>query len=431
MFDGAFEPTASPRFNAREGGGPPKKAATTVTPLPKEVSAILTHSYSAGLRFLWHMGPPLLRMSLRGLFGLNGHMLARLLLIQLWRSWRFLPRLLRRLRDGHPMPVTLQIVDEIRCGARCSHCLFSAYTVRGEGLSLEELSGLLDQAEAMDIGHVYLMGADPFHRANPDAYLSMLAQHRRQIFYLFTEGQRLEERHLAAIQRAGNIVPMLNIDGLEAATDARKGPGSWVRVSALLERLRAHRVPWFVTTMVSTANYEHVTSEPYLDHLEAMGAWIVAYLPYTPVDAHAEQGMVLSDAQRAELFQRSLRLNGWRRRLVVMDMLGMEQELTSCPAGTQTLTVYHDGTVAPCAAIPIGHRSSNVRERSLRELWLEDPLYQALRALHAGRREPLHCLYFSDTRFLADYLDAHEDELVIINPDAARWVREKARETSA
>jgi MoaA/NifB/PqqE/SkfB family radical SAM enzyme len=354
------------------------------------------------------------------------------------------------------MPVTLQIVDDIRCGARCSHCLFSAYTVRGEGLSLEELSGLLDQAEALDIGHVYLMGADPFHRANPDAYLSMLAQHRRQIFYLFTEGQRLEERHLAAIQRAGNIVPMLNIDGLEAATDARKGPGSWARVSALLERLRDHRVPWFVTTMVSTANYEHVTSDAYLDHLEAMGAWIVAYLPYTPVDAHAEQGMVLSDAQRGELFQRSLQLNGWRRRLVVMDMLGMEQELTSCPAGTQTLTVYHDGTVAPCAAIPIGHKGSNVRERTLRQLWLEDPLYQALRTYAAqlkrgelplaalsrgeadgsngaarGRRRSVSCLYFTDTRFLADYLDEHEDELVIINPDAARWVRDKAREASA
>jgi MoaA/NifB/PqqE/SkfB family radical SAM enzyme len=415
---------------------------------------MLTHSYSTGLRFLWHMGPPLLRMSLRGLFGLNRHMLWTLLGIQLWRAWRWPARLLRRLRDGMPMPVTLQVVDDIRCGARCTHCLFTAFTVRGAGLSLDELSDLLDQAQALDIGHVYLMGADPFHRADPDGYIAMLARHRRQVFYLFSEGQRIEDRHLDAIQRAGNIVPMLNIDGLEAATEARKGGGSWARVSALLERLRRRRVPWFVTTMVSTANYEHVTSDAYLDHLDAMGAWIVAYLPYTPVDAQAEASLVMSDEQRAALFQRSLRLNGWRRRLVVMDMLGIEQQLTSCPAGTQTITVYHDGTVAPCAAIPIGHKGSNIRSKPLRELWLEDPLYNALRryagelkrggpapaassrgeasgpsAVARGRRRSVSCLYFSDTRFLADYLDEHEQDLVIINPDAARWVRDKVQET--
>ena len=393
---------------------------------------MLTHSYSVGLKFLRHMGLPLLRLSLRGLFGLNRHMLWRVLGITLWRAWRWLPRQLRRLQDGIAMPVTLQVVDDIRCGARCTHCLFTAYQGKGQALSLEELSDLLDQAAAMDVGHVYLMGADPFYRKDPDATLAMIARHRRQIFYLFSEGQRIEDRHLDAILRAGNIVPMLNIDGLEAATDARKGPGAWSRVSALIERLHARRIPWFVTTMVSTANYEHVTSSAYLDHLDAMGAWVVAYLPYTPVDAHAEDALVLSDAQRAELFQRSLRLNGWRRRLVVMDMLGIEQELTSCPAGTQTMTVYHDGTVAPCAAIPMGHRSSNVRAKPLRELWLTDPLYLALRKLHRSRRGQgaLHCLYFTDTRFLASYLDEHADDMVIINPDAARWVHDRAEEAS-
>jgi MoaA/NifB/PqqE/SkfB family radical SAM enzyme len=391
---------------------------------------MLTHSYSAGLRFLRTMGPPLVRLSLRGLLGLNRHMLWTLVGIALWRAWRWLPRQLRRRRDGLPMPVTLQVVDDIRCGARCTHCLFTAYTVRGAGLSTVELGNLLDQASEMDIGHVYLMGADPFHRRDPDAYIAMLARNRRQIFYLFSEGQRIEERHLDAIQRAGNIVPMLNIDGLEAATEARKGPGAWARVSALLDRLQARRIPWFVTTMVSTENFDHVTSEAYVQHLADRGAWVLAYLPYTPVDAHAEDALVLSEAQRDELYERSLALNGWRRKLVVMDMLGMEQKLTSCPAGLQTMTVYHDGTVAPCAAIPIGHRGSNVRSVPLRRLWLEDPLYNALRELNAGRSEPLHCLYFTDTRFLAQYLDEHEEDLVIINPDAARWARENAEEAS-
>ncbi|MFH1468773.1 MAG: radical SAM protein [Pseudomonadota bacterium] len=385
---------------------------------------MLTHSYSAGVRFFRHLGLPLLRLSLRGLFSMNRYALFSVLRLALWRAWRWLPRWLQARRDGLAMPVTLQVVDDTRCGARCTHCLFSAFTDRGAHLTLEDLGRLLDQAAGMDIGHVYLMGADPFHRRDPAAYLALLAAHPHQVFYLFTEGQRLSDEHLERLRRAGNIVPMLNVDGLEQATEARKGEGAWGRVSALMGRLHARRVPWFVTTMVSTANFEHVTSEAYLEHLAARGAWIVAYLPYTPVDAHAEADLVLSEAQLGELYHRSLRLNSWRRKLVVLDMLGIERELTSCPAGLETITVYHDGTVAPCAALPLGHRASNVKEKPLRELFLTDPLYVAMRA--ARRNGPLHCLHYGDTTLLADHLETHGDAMVVLNPDTARWLREHA-----
>lgn len=385
---------------------------------------MLTHSYTAGMRFFRHLGLPLVRLSLRGLWSLDRHALLSVLRIAMWRAWRWLPRTIRAWRDGLAMPTTLQVVDDTRCGARCTHCLFSAFTERNQHLTLEDLGRLLDEADAMDVGHVYLMGADPFHRRDPAAYLDLLAAHPHQVFYLFTEGQRLSDEHLERLRRAGNIVPMLNVDGLEQATEARKGEGAWARVSALMERLHTRRVPWFVTTMVSTANLDHVTSDAYVEHLAARGAWIVAYLPYTPVDAHAEAALVLSEAQLSELYQRSLALNSWRRKLVVLDLLGIERELTACPAGLETVTVYHDGTLAPCAALPLGHRASNVKERPLRELFLTDPLYVALRARRAEGKH--HCLFYSSTGFLAGHLEDHADEMVVLNPDTARWIREHA-----
>jgi MoaA/NifB/PqqE/SkfB family radical SAM enzyme len=383
---------------------------------------MLTHSYSSGFRFLRHLGLPLLRLTLRGLFCLNRHALWTVLRLSLvgvllwparrWRAWR----------DGLPVPATLQVVDDVRCGACCTHCLFSAFDRKDERLSLADLDRLFAQAAALGVGHVYLMGADPFHRPDPGALLDLCAAHRGLVFYLFTEGQRLDQALLDRLRRAGNIVPMLNIDGLEAATERRKGPGSWARVSDLLDRLRAGRVPWFVTTMVSTENFAEVTGEAYVEALAARGAWILAYLPYTPVDARAEAALVLSPAQRAELYRRSLALNSWRRKLVVLDLLGIEQELTRCPAGREAITVYHDGTLAPCAALPLGHRASNVREKPLGELFQQDPLYRALR----DRTDP-RCLFFEDTRFLADYLDVHEADMAVLNPEAARQVRERAR----
>ena len=387
------------------------------------------HGYSTNLRFFKALAPALAMLSLRGLFSLNFHALLAVARIALWRVWRAPVRLLRRLRQG-PGPVTLQVVDDIRCGAHCTNCLFSAFQVRGDGLTLDELDRLFREAHQMDITHVYLMGADPFYRADPESYLALLARHRLQVFYLFSEGKRLSPHLLQQVRRAGNIVLMLNIDGLAEATNRRKGEGSWPVVEDLLERLRAARVPWFVTTMVSTANYDEVTSEAYVEYLSSRGCWVLAYLPYTPVDLHQEAHLVMSDAQREALYHRSLELNHWRRKLVVLDMLGIEQYLTSCPAGVYTITVYHDGTVAPCAAIPIGHRQSNIRDLSLSHIYRSDPLYRALRELRRQRRragEPLHCLFYGDARFLSDYLREHEEELVIINPSAAEYVHAKAR----
>jgi MoaA/NifB/PqqE/SkfB family radical SAM enzyme len=108
-------------------------------------------------------------------------------------------------------------------------------------------------------------------------------------------------------------------------------------------------------------------------------------------------------------------LNRQVRRLVVLDLLGIEQHLTSCPAGVYGVTVYHDGTVTPCPAAQFGRRDANVYTRSLEDIFIHDPLYAAMRALHA-QGKPVHCLFYTAQDFFRGYIDEHYAEMQVLNP---------------
>ena len=401
---------------------------------------MLFRNYSADVRFFRLLLPSLLRVALRAFLHMSWPTRLALLRINLRRWLVWLPFKIRERREGIKMPVTLQVIDDVACKAACANCLFTTFHDRKQRLSIGELDDLLDQALAMNITNVYLVGADPFYRDDIDEFLGMLARHRYQLFLLFTEGKRVTEAQLDQMRAAGNILPTLNIDGLEEASDRRKGDGTFAVVDTLLERMTARKMLFGATAMVSTANIDEVTGQPFVSYLDGHGAYFLAYIPYTPVDLRQERDLVLDATTRGSLFDRAAKLNRTIRRMVVFDLLGIEQQLTSCPAAVYTMTVYHDGTVTPCLAIPAGRKESNIRQRPLRAIFMEDPLYRTIRERHAevrksnrasGRRDKVHCLFYTDRELLRRYFDEHADEVNVLAPYAVEFLAEDEADEEA
>ena len=379
---------------------------------------MLVRHFSKGRAYRRLLMPLLRRVLWRALFGTHFRALAAMVRVSLHRALVWLPMKLKARRLGVALPMSLQVVDDLACRAGCSNCVFTAFSARKERLSHADLDRLFREALALNISSIYLMGADPFYRDDIDAHLDLLARHRNQLFFLFSEGKRISDAHLRRIRRAGNIIPVINIDGRQEATDRRKGDGSFALVDSLLCKLRDARMPYFVTTMVSRENHAEVTSPGFVDWLDERGAWLVAYVPYTPMDVKAEAELVVDAAGREALFDLSIALSQKAKRVVVLDMLGIEQHLTECPAAIYAITVYNDGTVTPCPAATFGRIDSNVHQRSLQDLFVNGELYKAIRALHAASKEPVHCLFYTEKKFFRDYIEQHRSEMRILNAGA-------------
>jgi MoaA/NifB/PqqE/SkfB family radical SAM enzyme len=385
---------------------------------------MLVRHYVQSQEYRRRLVPFFRRVAWRTLFSTNRRAFSAMVRVTLGRALRWLPMTVKARRLGVRLPMTLQVADEVACRASCANCCFTAFSGQRERLDFATLDRLFDEALALNVTIVYLMGADPFYRDDADGFLDLVARHRGQLFFLFTEGKRLTDAHLERIRRAGNILPTINIDGLRDATDRRKGAGSFEVVDALLAKLHAAKMPFLVTTMVSRENFDEVTGAAFARWLDDRGAWMIAYLPYTPADAAAERGLVMDEPMRLRLFERSLGLNREVRRLVVLDLLGIEQHLTACPAAAYSVTVYHDGTVTPCPAATFGDRDGNIHRRSLEDIYVNGRLYRGIRALRAQAGGSLACLFYTDKKFFREYLSANRDSVNVLNPGATQVLQE-------
>lgn len=392
---------------------------------------MLFQRYSEGLEFYRLFLPSMLRSSFKAFARMNWQARRGLLRISSRRAAMWLPNQIEQYRSGVQFPKALNLVDDVGCRASCSNCIFTSFYHRRDHLSLEDIDRLLDEALGMNTTNVMLMGADPFYRDNIDEFLDLLARHRYQMFFLFTEGKRVKKEHLERIRRAGNIVLLINLDGLEEATDSRKGAGTFPIVDRLFRDLSQYRMIFGVSCMVSKANFSEVTSSEFIQYLDRHGAYFLAYVPYTPVDVRKETDLILSESEREMLFERALQLNKIARRLVVFDLLGIEEKLTECPAARYSVTVHHDGTVTPCVAIPAGCKESNVKHRMLKEIFIGDPLYKAIRSRNEeikrrnrkqGTHDRMRCMFFTDKQFLKEYFDEHQAEMNLLAPFVNEWL---------
>lgn len=368
-----------------------------------------SNSLKYSLRFI----PKWTRLSLRTYFNSNRNTKRAFRRILSARAARFF-------KGQRKNPSTLQIMDNLQCQGHCTGCLFRRFSHRQKNLDQKTMEHLLTQAEDLGITTVYLLGADILLREDSQEYLEMLGRHRSMLFLLFTEGHGLNEEAMDKIEGFGNIMVIFSLDGPEEETNQRKGPGSFAEILRGMTGLRQKRVPFGISTMVSNQNYSRVIHDEYTDFLERQGAFFLVYIPYCdPTDS--ENILSLDEMLFQQIFPWTIKQNRRNRRLIIMDMLGVEENLTGCPAGSEILSVYHDGTVTPCFALPFGDPDSNIKTKSLASIINEDRLCAYI--AEQRKKKKLKCL-FAHPAPLSNY--SNKDQLKRLSEEL--WDKAKIQE---
>lgn len=307
--------------------------------------------------------------------------------------------------ETNPAPHIVAWESTAACNLACVHCRASARTSPADGeLTTQEACNLIDQLAELGRPILVISGGEPLMR--PDIYeVAAYGTERGLRVAVSPNGTLLTAEAVGNLIRAGVRRISVSIDGSTAARhDAIRGvPGAFDAAMAGLARCREAGLGFQLNTTVMRQTRDDLAAVRDLAVRIGAEAWHVFMLVPTgrgKIDdevSPAEYEAILHEIYAMTLaspipirvtcgphFQRIVAQNR-RHHRAQPNVVGqghpggLDATTRGCLAGDGYCFVSHRGDVTPCGYFPVV--AGNVRQQSLREIYVESPLFRSLRDL--------------------------------------------------
>lgn len=322
------------------------------------------------------------RMALRGVLGAerpwaalgNAARLARAAAFQRSQA----AKRARAAGRGSTVPAILIASITRKCNLDCAGCYSKALRPGGSPeLSDARFMALFREAVDLGVGTIMLAGGEPLTR--PSLVREAASLHG-PIMPMFTNGLLVDGGFVGLAARS-NLVPVFSVEGDAAFTAARRGDGIHEKALDAASALRRHGALFGLSVTLTSKNADAVLSDRFLSEVRAIGASVLFLIEYVPV-AQGSEGLVLSDAQKAEL-ARPGKFDAYP--FMTVSLPGDEEAFGGClAAGRGFIHLADDGAVEACPFAPFSDASA--AGLSLAEA-LGSPLMKAIRERHSELTE--------------------------------------------
>ena len=273
--------------------------------------------------------------------------------------------------NGCNVPWAILMDPTSACNLHCTGCWAAEYGNR-LNLSYDELDSIIRQANDMGTYMFLYTGGEPLVRKHD--IVRLCEAHPDSMFLAFTNGTLIDDAFAEDMLRVKNFIPAISVEGFEEATDGRRGAGTYGHVMNAMRILREHRLPFGASCCYTSANYDSISSEAFIDHLVGCGAKFAWFFHYMPVGNDAVTDLLPTPDQR-ETFMRRIRSYRDTKPIFTIDFQNDGEYVGGCIAGGRNyLHINAAGDVEPCAFIH--YSDSNVREKTLLEAYTS-PLFMA------------------------------------------------------
>lgn len=255
------------------------------------------------------------------------------------------------------------------CNLRCTGCWAAEYGHK-QNLTYEEIDSIINQGVKLGT-HVYIYtGGEPLVRKHD--LINLCEAHPDCAFLSFTNATLIDEEFVQDMIRVANFVPAISVEGFEEATDARRGEGTYAKVSRAMELLRENGLPFGVSCCYTSANASSIASEEFFDWLIEKGALFAWVFTYMPVGVGSPTSLMVHADQREHLY-RFIREMREKKPLFTLDFQNDGEFVGGCIAGGRRyLHINAAGDVEPC--VFAHYANVNIRETTLLDA-LRSPLF--------------------------------------------------------
>lgn len=267
------------------------------------------------------------------------------------------------------MPWILLFDPTSACNLHCKGCWAAEYG-KESTLGFETLSRVVKEGKAVGTFMYIFSGGEPL--VCKKDIIRLCEENPDCAFFAFTNGTLVDDAFVQEIKRVGNFALAFSIEGYEDATDMRRGDGTYQKVLAAMEKMKAAGLPFGYSACYHSKNVEEVCSKEYIDFLVNKGALFAWYFTYMPVGKDAVPELIANADQRKKAYE-LIRQARKEQPLFALDFWNDGEYVQGCIAGGRHyLHINANGDVEPCAFV---HYSNvNIKDCSLIEA-LQSPLF--------------------------------------------------------
>lgn len=284
----------------------------------------------------------------------------------------------RRGRRGFPAFLFLSVTQ--RCQYACRGC-WARGAEPALDMAPELLRDLIRQSSALGRKFIGILGGEPLL---VPGLPELLGEFRDCYFLLFTNGAALDGPMARRLRKAGNISPLVSLEGDVAESDVRRGAlGVHARTVAALASCREARLPFGVATSLCRDNLESLANDTFVRTVIRTGAQYLWYYLYRPVGPEPDPVRCLTGEQilRVRRFLVDART---RHPIVLVDAYWDADGRALCPAATGiSHHINAMGDVEPCPPIQVAAERVSVGD-DLRRTVEDSAFLAAFRDFAAG-----------------------------------------------
>lgn len=260
----------------------------------------------------------------------------------------------------HVPPVMIMSITG-RCNLFCKGCYSHAHArSASEELTSDTWRSIIAQADELGVSVVLLSGGEPLLR--PDI-LDLAAGYGHIVFPVFTNGQLLTAEKALFFKQHKNLVPIVSLEGLEQATDERRGPGTFKAALSNMEHLKTNGIFFGVSLTITSRNFDDLTGDGFIQTLVRTGGKLFYFIEYVPFEENTNE-LALANQQRTRLESITKALQAKFKRVFVT-FPGDEEIFGGClAAGRGFIHVSPNGSLEPCPFAP--YTDTNLKNTPLK-----------------------------------------------------------------
>jgi len=298
----------------------------------------------------------LLRLAYRFATEVSPRLLGKAAYLWAYKGARAVRAYKRRLKRGELFPPFWFLALTDACNLRCRGCWIESHG-KAKTLSAAEIDRLIAAGTRHGCHFYTLLGGEPM--LYPGLW-DLIGRHPDCYFQIITNGMFWDEENVRRLRAAGNVTPLVSIDGMEEENDRRRGRGVFRTAVEGLGRLHAAKVLFGVATTVTGRNMDEVTSDAYVRYFIQRGAMYLWYYVFRPVGANPSPELCVTKEQMIELRRRLLALRR-RHPIVLIDTYWNARGEAICPAALGLgFHVRPGGGIEPCP--PLSFACETIRD---------------------------------------------------------------------